>query len=198
MPVCNCFRSYSYICIGGLNLLVFPYTLNAQSVAFASKSSPAIEFTFNTVGKYINGITIPNALTLNIDADLTQWDLYVGATTVTPGEWDVTTHYSASGDEPAVDLMEVRLRNSANTSAVSGFFPLTDMASPTYIIGTNSAPDAAVDCTDMPPTGTNVAGDYLSEPECYKFNIDLRIVPGLSHRAGLYSLRIDFILVQDL
>lgn len=169
----------------------------AQSVAFASKTSPTVEFTFNTISKYVNGITLPDALTLNIDADLTQWDLYVGATTVSAGEWDVTTQYSNNGADPAVELMEIRLRNLSNTSQASGFFPLADIATPTYIIGSSSA-DSAVTCADLPPTGTNAAGDYLSEPECFKFKVDLRIVPGLSHRAGLYALRIDFILVQDL
>jgi len=191
------FRS---ICI--INLMMAARLLfcmaNAQSVAYGPKSSPSIEFTFNTMSEYVNGITIPNALILNIDAELTQWDLYVGATTVSAGEWDITTQYSATGDDPQVDLLEVRLRNSSLTPMVSGFFPLSDIASPTYVIGTSSAPDAAIDCSDPDPTGTNKAGDYLSSPECYKFNVDLRIVPGLTHRAGLYTLRIDFILAQDL
>ena len=178
--------------------LLTQHSVKAQSVAYASKTSPTIELTFNSISKYMNGITIPNALTLNINADLTQWDLYVGATTVTPGELDVTTQYSSNGTNPTVDLMEIRLRNVSSTSLASGFFPLTDIASPTYIIGTNLAPDAAINCTDFPPTGTNVAGDYISQPECYKFNVDLRIVPGLTHRAGLYTLRIDFILARDL
>jgi hypothetical protein len=169
----------------------------AQSVALASKTSPTVEFTFNTISKYVNGITIPNALTLNIDADLTQWDLYVGATTVSAGEWDITTQYSNNGSDPAVELMEIRLRNFSNTSQASGFFPLTDIVTPTYIIGSSSV-DTTVNCSDVSPTGTNAEGDYLTDPECYKFNVDLRIVPGLSHRAGLYTLRVDFMLVPDL
>jgi len=180
-----------------LNLVLNLSLADAQSVALASKTSPTVEFTFNTISKYVNGITLPNALTLNIDADLTQWDLYVGATTVSAGEWDITTQYSNNGTDPAVELMEIRLRNFNNTSLTSGFFPLTDIATPTYIVGSASA-DSTVNCTDIPPTGTNVAGDYLTDPECYKFNVDLRIVPGLTHRAGLYTLRIDFMLVPDL
>lgn len=173
--------------------------LKAQTVAFVSKTSPSVDFTFNTMNKYTSGITLSNIMTLNIDASMTQWDLYVGATTTIPGEWDATTYYSNVGDDPAVSMAEIQFRNQSNTSLVSGFFPLTDIATPTDIIGDHlNAPDPAVNCDDVDPTGANTAGDYLSRPGCYKFNIDLRITPGLNYRAGLYTLRIDFILAPDL
>jgi hypothetical protein len=157
-----------------------------------------VEFTFNTINEYVNGITLSNVLTLNVDA-ASQWDLYVGATTASPGEWDATTYYSNTGDDPLVGLVEMRFRNASNTSLVSGFFPLTDITSATNIIGDYlNAPDPAISCDDVVPTGTNTAGDYILRPECYKFNVDLRITPGLTHRAGLYTLRIDFILAADL
>lgn len=170
----------------------------AQTVALANKTSPNVEFTFNTINEYVNGITLSNVLTLNIDASLTQWDLYVGATSASAGEWDATTHYSNLGAPPDVGLMQVRFRNASNTSLVSGFFPLTDIAAPTHIIGDYLSPDLPISCDDVSPAGTNMAGDYLSRPECYKFNVDLRITPGLTYRAGLYTMRIDFILAPDL
>lgn len=171
----------------------------AQTVALAGKTSPNVDFTFNTINEYVNGITLSNVLALNIDAELTQWDLYVGATTSVAGEWDATTYYSNIGDAPDVSMIEIRFRNSSNTPQVSGFFPLTDIATPTDIIGDHlNAPDAPISCDDVVPTGTNMAGDYLSRPECYKFNVDLKIIPGLTYRAGLYTIRIDFILAPDL
>lgn len=173
--------------------------LSAQTVALAGKTSPSVDFTFNTINEYLNGITLSNVLTLNIDAELTQWDLYVGATTAVPGEWDATTYYSNNGDDPDLNMIEIRFRNQSNTALVSGFFTLTDIITPTDIIGDHlNAPDPAVSCDDVTPTGTNMAGDYLSRPGCYRFNVDLRITPGLTYRAGLYTLRIDFILAQDL
>jgi len=188
-------NSRSVLFFLGLWLLLIPVLLPAQSVSFALTTSPNITFDFNTIQKYENGITIMNACTLNIEASGTQWDLYVGATTTNVGYWDVTNTYGSTGSLPTVGILKLQFRNAANTSQVSGFFPLQDISTPTYIIGTASAPDAAVYCPNL---GTNTPGSYTTNPNCYKFNIDLRIVPGFSLRPGLYTLRIDYIIIQDL
>jgi len=169
--------------------------VHAQSVSFALKTSPNINFNFNTIQKYTTGITIMNACELNIDVTGTQWDLYVGSTTTAAGFWDVVSTYSLTGAPPPISILELQFRNGSNTSQISGFFSLQDILTPNYIIGSLVAPDAAIAC---PNIGTNQAGDYLTTPNCYKFNVDLRITPGLSYQSGLYSLRIDYILVQDL
>jgi hypothetical protein len=168
-----------------------------QSVNFDLKTSKNIEFDFNTINKYVNGIIAYNACELNVNVSGTQWDMYVGATTSKPGYWDVTEEYSNSGDYPPISILQLRINNSSNTSQVPGFFPLTDISSPTYLIGSAGAPDAAVNCPDQ---GTNQPGDYNSSPGCYKFRVDMKITPGLStiYKAGLYTLRIDYILIQDL
>jgi hypothetical protein len=49
-----------------------------------------------------------------------------------------------------------------------------------------------------PAGGTNSPGDYLTTPSCYKFNVDLKIVPGLTYQSGLYDLRVDYVIVEDL
>jgi len=169
--------------------------LKAQSVSFALKTSPAIHLDFNTVQKYVSGITVMNVCELNIEAVGTQWDLYVGATTTVPGQWDVTSVYSAGGSIPPINIMELQFRNASGTALVPGFFPIQDILAPTYIIGSPVAPDPAVAC---PAVGTNQAGSYLTSPSCYKFNVDMRVTPGFGLQAGAYSLRVDYILVQDL
>jgi hypothetical protein len=172
---------------------------NAQSVSLESKTSPDLDFTFNSIEKYVNGITIPHALELNINTIGAEWDLYIGATSVTPGAFNVVNSYSNTGiSPPPVSIIQARVYNSSNTpTSGSGFFPLTDIASPVYIIGSN-ANDATVNCGDANPTGTNAPGSYLSDPECYKLKVDLKLTPGLIYRPGLYTLRIDFILIEDL
>ena len=62
----------------------------------------------------------------------------------------------------------------------------------------SSANDPAVTCADIIPLGTNQPGDYSSDPGCYRFKVDLKLVPGLTYRPGFYSLRVDFILIEDL
>ena len=180
------------ICL--LFLISFPLILKSQSLSFALTTSPNISFDFNTVQEYEAGIARFNACVLNIEAVGTEWDLYVGATTSVAGQWDVTTNYSTSGSLPTVDMVQVKLRNSNNTSLVAGFFPLQDILTPTYIIG-SSANDATVAC---PAAGTNTAGSYLTSPGCYLFHVDLKITPGFIYRPGLYTLRIDYIIIEDL
>jgi len=168
-----------------------------QSVSLEMATSPNIDFDFNTINKYITGIIFMNACELDITVQGVQWDLYVGATTSNTGYWDVSTQYSSYGEDPPIDILELRFRNSANTSQIPGFFQVRDIGSPVYIIGTNSAPDVAVNC---PNQGTNQPGDYHNSPSCYKFNVDMKITPGLNpvYKAGLYTMRIDYVLVEDL
>jgi hypothetical protein len=181
-------------------ILIFaPIFSAAQSCDIALTTSPSVNFTFNTIDEYLNGIVVPNVLELKLVTISTEWDLYIGTTTITPGSWNVSTHYSTVGiSPPPVSLIEARVYNSNSTSQTgTGFFPLTDIATPTYIIGTN-ANDPAVDCADPVPAGTNKEGDYLTSPGCYKFKVDLKIKPGFNYRPGLYTLRVDFILIRDL
>ena len=171
--------------------------VKSQSVSFELKTSPNINFDFNTIEKYVNGITVYNACELNINVSGTQWDLYVGAITSNSGYWNINSQYSDTGEDPPISILQLRFTNSSNTSLVPGFFTLQDINSPTYIIGTSSAPDAAVNC---PGQGTNTEGDYLASPGCYKFRVDMKLTPGLNpiYKAGSYELTIDYVLVQDL
>jgi len=176
--------------------LLCELTVNSQSVSFGiTSASSNISFDFNTINKYKTGIIQYNAFELNVDVTGTQWDLYVGATTSVSGDFDVSSTYSSTGIIPPISILKMQFRNSSNTSLMSGFFPLSDIASPTYIIGTSAAPDLSISC---PNVGTNVAGSYTSNPGCYKFNVDMKITPGFTYKSGLYTLRIDYILIQDL
>lgn len=188
-------RVKTIIFLGLIFITIGTARIQAQSVSFALATSPNITFDFNTIQKYEAGITIMNACTLNIEAVGTQWDLYVGATTTNIGFWDVTSTYGSNGSLPTIGIMKLQFRNAAATSLMSGFFPLQDRSTPNYIIGSAAAPDAAASC---PNAGTNTAGNYLTNPNCFKFNVDLRIVPGFTLRPGLYTLRIDYVLMQDL
>ena len=193
-------KYYKILCFLALGLcLLLSFKSNGQSLTFESKSSPDIEFNFNTIEKYINGIIVPHALELNINAIGSEWDLYIGATTTTAGSFNVINSYSTTGlTPPPVSLIQARVYNSSNTPVSgSGFIPLTDIATPLYIIG-SAANDPAVGCADAVPTGTNTPGTYVLDPECYKLKVDLKLVPGLNYRPGLYTLRIDFIIIEDL
>lgn len=176
-------------------LLFSTIPLFSQSVSFEAKTSPDVDFIFNSVQDYETGIVKMNAVTLNVSVSGTNWDMYVGAETTNAGLWDVESTYSSNGSTPTVDIVELRFRNASNTSQQNGYFSLKDIASPTYIIGSPSAPDPSINCPD---TGTNTPGDYLSEPSCYEFKVDMRINPDYSMQAGLYTLNIKYVIVEDL
>jgi len=179
-----------------LGLILFHSALLAQSVSFALKTSPNASFVFDTIDKYRSGIIIPSYLTLKVEATSTEWDLYVGTTTVTGGVFDVNSSYGTSGISAVpVNILQARVYNASNTSQTgTSFFSLSDISNPVYIIG-STANDAAIGCAS---SGTNIAGSYSSQPQCYTFKVDLKANPGLNYRAGSYALRVDFVLVQDL
>jgi hypothetical protein len=175
--------------------------MNGQSVSFDIVTNPSIEFTFNSINKYQNGIIIPNAVTLNIVATGTNWDLYTGSTTSTAGVWDNVQYYSNVGDGfPSVGLLQVAFRNTSSTSQITGYVPMEDIGTTTLdVIGNHSSsPDPTVNCSDVVHQGTNSPGTYVTDPQCYTFKVDFKIVPGLTYRAGVYNLRVDIILAPDL
>lgn len=167
--------------------------LNAQNVSFELKVSPSVNLVFNTIEKYQSGQVQYNFSQLNIEADVT-WDLYVGARTSVQNEWDEEQRYSISGETPDVSILQLRLRNSSNTTQENGFFPLRDINDPVYIIGT-SAIDAQIACGNV---GSNAAGSYLTEPNCFQFNLDMLIKPGFTYRPGLYKIEVVYTIMANL
>lgn len=186
---------YSYIILAIVILIIMcDKDLKGQTLSFEMVQDHEISFVFNSIEKYQNGLLAMNAFTLRIIAEDVNWDLYVGAETLDPGLWDVIAVYGTVGQEPGIELLEARFRNSASTSLVEGFFELTDITTPTYIIGSPGL-DVPVAC---PGQGTNTPGSYLTEPQCFQFNVDLRIVPGFEYRPGLYRLLLNFVISEDL
>lgn len=171
-------------------------TLQAQSLNFALKTSPHVSLVFNSIEKYKNGIVIPNFLNLKVEAIGTEWDLYVGTSTITEGTFDTNYSYGSSGNPSIpVSILQARVTNASNTSLTgNSFFNLSDISNPVHIIGSAVA-DPTVNCGGA---GTNAPGSYTSQPQCYTFRVDLKAIPGFDYRAGSYSARIDFILIQDL
>jgi hypothetical protein len=169
-------------------------------LTFELKVEPDVNFKFNTIESYTGGIIRANAVTLYVKSVAGggfggEWDLYVQSNTVAPPNWDDVIFYSSTGNIPQVDMLQLKIRNIDNTPNNLNFFSL--QSTPTYIIG-SAANDPAVACAVN--QHTNVAGDYLTSPQCYKFYIDFMIKPGINNnlRCGYYKLRVDFILMEDL
>jgi hypothetical protein len=176
-------------------------SVHAQVVSIDLATSPNVDFTFNTITKLNNGIIIPNAISVNIEAVGTQWDMYVGSVTAIAGDWDNVSYYTTTGNgNIPVNILQMRAHNLSNTSQISSYVPLQDIAVSTLdIIGDHlNAPDPAVNCSDLIPQGTNTPGSYTTDPQCYQFRIDLKLTPGIIYRPGVYTMQIEFIIAADL
>lgn len=183
------------------SFVAYSQNANAQMVNIDLATSPTADFTFDNIFKLNYGIVLPNAITLNVEAVGTQWDLYVGTVTTIAGMWDNASYYTSTGNGSIpVGILQMRVHNLSNTPQISGFVPLQDIAVSTLdIIGDHLvAPDPAVNCSDLINTGTNTAGSYTVDPQCYQFKVDLKLTPGISYRPGLYTLQIEFIIAEDL
>ncbi|HNW99135.1 MAG TPA: hypothetical protein PKK00_12065 [Bacteroidales bacterium] len=172
-------------------------TPTSESLTFELKTNPTVDFVFNTYSSFLSGITKFNVLTLNVLATGVQWDMYVSAQSTSTGYWDNVVFYTSNGEDSIpTTLLQVKVSDANNTPNALTFFPVPDNTAPAYIIGTSNI-DAAVNCALG--NHTNVEGSYITTPSCYKFNVDFRIVPGINnYRSGLYSLNVEFTLIEDL
>lgn len=152
-----------------------------------------LNFTFNTIKQYSNGIILAGATEFRVESTA-QWDLYVGTQTNTAGQWDVLTSYSSAGTSTVpVSILEVRATSPGGSSQQTSFFQLQDNSSPIFIIGT-----AANDPLTTNGIGTNRPGDPVNNAFTHRFRIDYRLTPTMNFTPGVYSLTVVFTLAEDL
>lgn len=146
-------------------------------------TDPNVEFTFNSIPSYENGIIKPNVTELKVESTV-PWDLYVQAETAT---WAQLQAFSSAGTSTIPStLLEVRVIDGAGNSALSNFTALTDTR--LDIVGTVAASDGIA------------AGSFLTAPSTHFFRVDYRIVPTVaaSYQAGFYGLNVIYTLAEDL
>ena len=197
----NIFKLRTIIILVMLFFTSYIRNTSAQAVNIDLATSSNVDFTFDNFFKLTYGIVIPNAIILNVEAVGTQWDLYVGTVTTAAGIWDNATFYTSTGNGSIpVGILQMRVHNLSNTQQISGYVPLQDIAISTLdIIGNHlSSPDPTVNCSDLIHIGTNTSGSYAVDPQCYQFKVDLKLIPGIVYRPGLYTLQIEFIIAEDL
>ena len=146
-------------------------------------TDPNVEFSFNSIPDYVNGIIKPNVTELRVESTV-PWDLYVQAETT---NWAQLQSFSSAGTSTVPStLLEVRVIDGAGSSALSSFTALTDTR--LDIVGTVAAGDGIS------------AGSYLTAPSSHFFRVDYRIVPTLTaqYQAGYYGLNVIYTLAEDL
>jgi len=187
-----------------------------QSVLNLTISDPQVDFDFNSVEDYQNGLVVYNAVTLQVDATL-GWDLFAYAAT---DHWQQIQSYSSDGEaELPAEILEVR-SSVANRCAPAGgtFNSFTSLKGPTNAGVAGGVPDASrtqflAGMVGKEPGQQYDPGSAKSNPETNLFKLHYRIVPGIRAtfpnssqpvggagfaQKGNYTLEVVFALVEDL
>lgn len=162
---------------------------------------------FDNFTKYQAGITFMSVARIRIKVEdkaipdpLCSWSLRMfidnnsGAGTP-PTEWEEVTLYgNGNGDNPLIDALEVRVRNSCATSPSNGIFrTFTDA---------NDILDIIAQALPVTPAGScspnvNGPGSYLTNYDEYNFDIDIRVKPDFKFNPGIFRLNIRFRLEEN-
>lgn len=114
----------------------------------------------------------------------------------TPGaEWEeLTTYGNGLGNNPTIDMLEIRVRNGCSTSPIDGIFQsFSNNGDIIDIIAAMLPVTPAGSCT----TNVNGIGDHLSNYNEFNFDIDIRIKPDFQVNPGIFQLNIKFHLEEN-
>jgi hypothetical protein len=186
-----------------------PITTNcADAIAGTSKflmsTSTNVDFVFSDMQKYVSGITHSGSTQLRLKIDeivvgSCKWKLmmYIDNNGHLPNnEWEPISYYGSSGNNPELNLIEVKVYNGCGTPLNSGIYQIF-AGNVNYDI-LDIIPNIPLRNMPGPCNGTNIngPGSYLTDYNEYNFNIDYRILPGFSLRTGVYQIKINFCLVE--
>lgn len=191
-----------------LALLFGLHPLQAQfcdEVRLSVSSNANVDFSFDTFGEYMAGITqngstklkvaVSNSLNNNPSC---RWNLVIlvenASATTAPTEWEQLQSNSTSGTAPQIDMLQLRIRNNCNTSLTGNqFFNVpTTTGTPIIVISNNGITTAAGSCT----TNVNGPGNSITNYNEYSFDIDYRIVPTNGVRSGVFQLKVKYLLTE--
>jgi len=164
-------------------------------------------FSFDEFRDYQGGLILSNVATLRLNIeDLAipdpdcSWSLSVlvdnNPSSGTPAaEWEELSPYGfGAGNNPTLDILEMRVRNNCQTSPLNGtFMNFTNHGDILDIIEAALPVTPAGSCT----TNVNGVGSYLTNPGEYTFNLDLRITPGFVFDPGIYMITLRFNLEEN-
>jgi len=110
-------------------------------------------------------------------------------------EWEKLVEYGTSGNNPELDLIQVKVYNGCNTPLNSGVWQIFSGNVQYDIL--EIIPDG-VRILPGPCDGSQVngPGSYLTDYNEFNFIIDYRITPGYLHKPGAYQIKIWFCLVE--
>lgn len=169
-------------------------------------SSGNVDYTFDSFGKYLGGITQNGVsqLKVTVDNSITnnpncRWNLVIyidNNNAPVQDEWEILTPYTMSGSKPKINQLQIRVKNHCNTSITgNSFFSANPVpGTPIILIQNTGITIPAGSCI----TNVNGPGNYTKNYDEYTFDIDYRVLPGLSLKSGIYQLRLKYLLTETL
>ena len=190
-------------------------TMDLQGILnLTMTTDPTVNFTFNTIPNYMNGIMKFNATKLDVDATVA-WDLFAYAST---DNWVQVEAYSSTGQGtlPA-EILEMQSIQPNVSLATNNFNSLVSLKGVTNSGVTGGVPTAATQFL-AGMVGTAAGEQYESgsasgNPSTNQFRVHYRLKPGLPAtfpnssvslaspgfaQAGYYYLEVVYSLVEDL
>jgi hypothetical protein len=178
-----------------------------DNVNLSVTTATNVDFSYDTFGKYLAGLT-QNAVTklkVTVSNDINnnpacRWNLvlYVenGSAVTANTDWEQLQSQSASGTNPKIEMLQVRVRNNCNTSLTGNQFFNVPIISgtPVLIISNTGITIPSGSCT----TNVNGPGNPIDNYNEFSFDIDYRIVPTSGIKSGTYQLRLKYLLTEDI
>lgn len=175
----------------------------AGTSRFYMSTSGNVDFDFDDMQKYVNGITHSGSTQLRLKVDeiiagSCKWKLmmYIDNNGYLPNnEWEPLNIYGSSGNNPELNLIQVKVYNGCGTPVNNGIF---------QIFAGNVQYDILDIIPDLPRTmpgpcdgsTINGPGSFLTDYNEYNFTVDYRILPGYTLKSGAYQIKIHFCLVE--
>ncbi|MFI5220864.1 MAG: hypothetical protein ACHQK8_00955 [Bacteroidia bacterium] len=190
-----------------LFLILFGKLSSAQfcdKVILMLSSSGNVDYTFDSFGKYIGGITQNGVSQLKVLVDNSisgnpncRWNLIIyidNNSNPVADEWETLSSYTMSGARPKINQLQVRVRNRCSTPITGNSFFNTNVVPgvPIILIQNTGVTVPAGSCI----TNVNGPGNYLKNYDEFTFDIDYRLIPGLNLRSGIYQLRLKYLLTE--
>lgn len=182
--------------------------VHCGSVELVPNATVTSYMVFDTFTKYQGGITINSVARLRIKVEdktvpdpLCSWNLRMfienNAGAGTPAnEWEEITQYgNGSGQNPLINALEIRVRNTCRTSPTDGVFrSFTSTSDILDIIAQMLPVTPAGSCTQ----NVNGPGSYLTNYNEFNFDIDVRVKPEFRFNPGIFRLNIRFRLEENI
>lgn len=165
------------------------------------------DFSFDSMAEYLGGITHSGGSNLKIIvsefAATCRWQLHAN---IDNNAWPVNTEWElvaayplASGTNPTIDLLQLRVHNECSSALdpVEVYSTIANTGATFAIVeqpaATNNAPGAA---TCLTQDNVNLAGSYLVDYGQFHYVIDYRIIPTLGLKAGFYQVVVRYCLTE--